>query len=104
MLIAACLEQIDWRGSLLQFAFTLSALVLGATLCVESLRRYNFLLARAECFGEQSSCGRCTTYGVLKVIGAGVDETRGSVLSAADNTWIRVQCKRCGHEWRIDNR
>jgi hypothetical protein len=104
MLIAACLEQIDWRGPLLQLMFMLSALILGAALCIGSLRRYTFLLARAECFGEQSSCDKCSTYGVLKVIDAGVSETRGPVVTAADNTWIRVQCKRCGHEWRIDNR
>jgi hypothetical protein len=103
MLTAACLEQINWRGSLVQFVFTLSALALGAALCAGSLRRYAFLLVRAECFGEQSSCGKCSTYGVLNVIGAGVGKGRVSVLHPADNSWIRVQCKKCGHEWRIDN-
>ena len=100
MLIAACLEQIDWRGPLVQLAFTLGAMVLGVWVCVAALRRYHFLMVRAECFGEQSSCGKCSTYGVLRVIGAGVGEAKGL---PADNTWIRVQCKRCGHEWRIDN-
>ena len=103
MLIAACLEQIDWRGPPGEFVFTLGGLILGAALCIEALRRYNFLLARAQHFGEQSSCARCSTYGVLKVIGAAVIESERSLLGAPDNTWIRVQCKKCGHEWRIDN-
>lgn len=103
ILVAACLEQIDWRGPLLQLAITLSALIVGAVLCLGSLRRYGFLLARAECFGAQSSCAKCSSYGVLKVTGAGVSQASGSVLASPDNTWIRVQCKRCGHEWRIDN-
>ena len=103
MLIAACLEQINWRGPLVQLAFTLSALVLGGALCVTSLRRYNFLLTRAECMGAQSNCDKCRTYGVLKVIAAGVGGETDSTAEASDNTWIRVQCKRCGHEWRIDN-
>ena len=101
-LIAACLEQIDWRAPLQQLLFTLCALVLGAALCIGSLRRYGFLLARAECFGAQSSCGKCGVYGILKVIGAGVGDGR-PVLDAADNPWVRVQCRKCGHEWRIDN-
>ena len=103
ILIATCLEQIDWRGPSANLLFTLVALILGAALCVESLRRYGFLLARAECLGAQSNCSRCGTHGVLKVIAACVGEPRASILSAADNLWIRVQCKRCGHEWRIDN-
>ena len=103
ILIFACLEQIDWRGSVFQVAFMLGALGLGGVVCAGSLRRYGFLLARAECFGAQSNCDRCSSYGVLKVIEAGVAAAGGSVVSAADNTWIRVQCKKCGHEWRIDN-
>jgi len=103
ILIAACVEQINWRGPLLQLISTLIALALGAALCLGSLRRFNFMLARAECFGEQSICEKCKIYGVLKVIGASVGEESGSVFGAADNAWVRVQCKRCGHEWRIDN-
>ena len=104
MLMAVSLEQIDWRGPFFQFIFTLAALILGAVLCFESLRRYGFLLARAECFGEQSSCAKCKTYGVLQVMGAGAGNARPSPLAPPDNSWVRVRCKRCGHEWRIDNR
>ena len=103
MLTAACLEQLDWRGPLVQFAFTLAALILGGTLCVGALRRYNFLLARAECFGAQSTCEHCRAYGVLRVLDAGTADGSGSPVAAPDNSWIRVQCKRCKHEWRIDN-
>ena len=104
MLITVCLDQIDWRGPSVHLIVTLLALVLGGALCFESLRRYGFLLARAECFGEQSNCGQCRTYGVLKVVGAGVGDSPRSPIAPMDNTWVRVQCKRCGHEWRIDNR
>jgi hypothetical protein len=103
MLIAACLEQLDWRAPPAEFIFTLTALILGGALCIGALRRYNFLLARAEHFGEQSSCAKCKTYGVLKVMGAGVTQAEESLVGAPDNTWVRVQCKRCGHEWLIDN-
>ena len=75
----------------------------GRRLCIGALQRYNFLLARAECFGEQSTCEHCRTYGVLRVLGAGKADGGGSLVAAPDNSWIRVQCKRCRHEWRIDN-
>lgn len=103
ILTAACVEQLDWGAPLAQLGMTLFALVLGAALCIGALQRYGFLLARAECFGEQSNCAQCRAYGVLKVTGAGARSPAHSLLSPADNAWIRVQCKRCGHEWRIDN-
>jgi hypothetical protein len=104
MLIAVCLDHIDWRGPLTQLAFTLAALMLGGALCIGSLRRYNFLLARAECFGAQSSCAQCKAYGVLQVTAAGTaEQSEGRVVAPEDNSWIRVRCKKCGHEWRMDN-
>src|SRR5687768_15842508 len=76
IVIAASLEQIDWRASAVQIMFLLSVLVAGGAVCVGSLRRYNFLLVRAECLGAQSSCAQCGVYGVLKVVGAGEAEER----------------------------
>jgi hypothetical protein len=104
IVIAASLEQIDWRASPGQIMFLLAVLVAGGALCIASLRRYNFLLVRAECLGSQSNCPECRVYGVLKVIGAGEgEERRGGVFTRADNPWIRVRCKKCGHEWRMEN-
>jgi hypothetical protein len=102
--IAACMELIDWKAPAAQVAFMLSIIVAGGVLCIVSLRRYNFLLLRAECFGSQSSCTHCSTYGVLKVLRAGTGEerTRG-LVRRADNPWICVRCKKCGHEWRMHN-
>lgn len=103
ILLLGCLEQLDWRGPVLQLAFTLIALCLGALLCLGSLQRYNFLLARAECFGSQSSCAHCRTYGVLKVTAASDGDAYATHAGPPDNSWIRVQCKKCGHEWCMDN-
>lgn len=103
--IAVSLEQIDLQASAAEIMFLLSVLVAGGAVCVGSLRRYNFILVRAECFGSQSSCAECGVYGVLKVVRAGEsEERRGHGLPIrADNPWMRVRCKKCGHEWRIEN-
>ena len=104
MAIAACLEQIDWRAPAGRTVFLLSALIAGAVLCVVSLRRYNFLLFRAESLGAQSNCGQCRTYGVLQVLRAGEREDYTELPpTEADVAWIRVRCKKCGHEWRMEN-
>jgi hypothetical protein len=103
ILVAACLEQINWREPGRELLMV-GAIVIGALLCLGSLRRYNFILWRAECLGEQSTCGQCRAYGVLQVLDAGMAQERERASgAAADNTWIRVRCKKCGHEWRMDN-
>jgi hypothetical protein len=101
IVLATCLEQIDWHGSWGQQLWMAALVVGSAILCFKSLRWYNFLLARAEALGAQSNCAQCSTYGVLKVIGAG--QPAPETERGRDNSWIRVRCKKCGHEWRMDN-
>ena len=100
VLMAACLEQIDLHGSGWQLLFMLAVIAATGWSCVTALRRYNFLLIRAECFGSQSTCAECKTYGVLQVLGAGQSETVDP--QRLDEEWIRVRCKKCGHEWRME--
>ena len=104
ILVAVCAEQIDWRAAGQDLAL-FGYLIGGSALAFASLRRYNFLLLRAECFGNQSTCRNCLTYGVVAVLDAGVaDADQERDTASADNSWIRVRCKKCGHEWRMDNR
>ena len=98
IVVAAGLEQFDVGAPVLQQVWTGGLVVGSAFLCVKSLRWYSFLLARAETFGSQSNCPRCSAYGSLNVLDAGSAEPR-----SRDNAWIRVRCKKCGHEWRMDN-
>jgi hypothetical protein len=102
ILIAVALDQIDWHGPVLQQIFVFAALIGSGVLCVTSLRRYSFLLVRAEMLGSQSSCKQCSAYGVLQVLGAGESEV-SSHVRGTDNSWIWVRCKKCGHDWRMDN-
>ena len=104
IVVAAGLEQLDVRGPVLQQLWN-GGLVAGAAyLCFKTLRWYNCLLARAETLGAQSSCAQCSTYGILKVVDAGCGTPGSAEAEAAgDNSWIRVRCKKCGHEWRMDN-
>lgn len=95
VLVLACVEMIGTQGSFPEQLFLLALVIGGAYLALVSLRRYNFLMWRAEVLGSQSSCPRCEAYGVLKVLG--VDGQGGASAGA-----IRVRCKKCAHEWRME--
>jgi hypothetical protein len=94
---AASLEQFDPHGPFVQQVWMATLLAGSAYVCFKSMRWYSFLLARAETLGAQSNCERCEAYGILKVVEAGHGAPGG------DTHWIRVRCKKCGHEWRMDN-
>ena len=55
-----------------------------------ALRRYLFLLMRAESLAHQADCPVCGAYGRLDLVDP----------AAAGDT-VDVRCKRCAHEWRI---
>lgn len=54
-----------------------------------ALRRYLFLLNRAEDVANQASCGDCGEYGRFRVV-------PGAAPGSTD-----VCCHRCGHRWTI---
>ena len=99
IVVAVCLEQIEWSQPMRELS-SIVYIAAGVFLSMYSLRQYRLLLARAECLGGQSTCGGCATYGVLQVLEAGAAET---IDGAPDNRWILVRCKKCGHEWRMEN-
>lgn len=69
----------------------LAAIAICAVVGLWSLRRYLHLLMHAEATANQAVCANCDTYGLLKV--AAEDRARSR---------LRVCCKRCAHEWWID--
>jgi Zn ribbon nucleic-acid-binding protein len=56
-----------------------------------SLRRYLYLLTRAEAIANQADCPTCKTYGRLDLVRAN-----------ATGDEVGVRCRKCGHEWDID--
>lgn len=56
-----------------------------------SLRRYLYLLLRAETLAHQADCPQCKAYGLLELTNAD-----------ASGDSVAVRCRRCAHEWRIE--
>jgi len=82
--IAACLEEISFRGSPLRaLLYTLLVTAAGA-IGVYAMGRYHHILVEAEYVGEQATCEGCGAYARFKVLAG-----------------LQVRCRKCGHEWRL---
>jgi len=97
VLIMALLEDLNLRNtapmSLLSLVVIIAATLVGGG----AIRRYMHLLFRAEALAEQCVCADCSSYGVIRVLDAGV-------IDAEENPqWMRVACKKCGHQWRLES-
>lgn len=99
VVVALCLEQIDWRHPSQDLA-ALAWMLAGMIVCAVALRRYVLIFGRAQTLVGQSICGSCETYGVLQVVESGIGRDADG---GADNPWLVVRCRKCGHEWRMEN-
>ena len=57
-----------------------------------ALRRYLFLLMRAELVANQAVCGRCGEYGRFDVVGANPEQSQ-----------TQVCCRKCQFRWVISD-
>jgi hypothetical protein len=57
-----------------------------------ALRRYLYLLMRAEYLANQADCPACKAYGRLALLDP-----------KAQGDAVDVRCRGCGHAWRIDD-
>lgn len=64
--------------------------IVSAGIGLWALRRYLFLLMRAEFVANQANCPACAEYGRFEVIADSQDQTR-------------VCCRKCAHQWVINS-
>jgi hypothetical protein len=100
ILVASLLEEYNVRAPLASQVPMLVLLAGGGLLGVLSWMRYRLLFAHAEHIADHSTCGACGTYARFDVTAVrGAADSEGS--GAPDPTWMRVQCRKCRHEWTI---
>lgn len=78
----------DW---LVKAKYALGFLAAGAV-GAAALYRFLYRLGHAQKTSAQAVCEKCRTFGRLAV-----------VVEDRDETWVRVRCKNCGHEWVMDD-
>jgi hypothetical protein len=76
------------RGWLDQ-AIDIGSLLLCAGVGLWALRRYLYLLLRAEAIAHQADCPSCGTYARFDLVAASGDA-------------VTVSCRKCARQWRID--
>ncbi|HZF81708.1 MAG TPA: hypothetical protein VEZ89_18165 [Rubrivivax sp.] len=89
-------------------ALLVVALLVAAALGVWSLRRYMFLLLRAEVIANQAVCPQCKNYARWQIDDpAPARGGSGSTAMANDDDddgsseVMTVCCRKCNHRWRI---
>ena len=87
--VSACLEELSFRGPLPQVLALGAAVFAGGAVGIYGWNRYRLIMAVVERVAEHSTCVSCRTYAAFRLIG-----TEGTVM--------RVRCRKCAHEWRID--
>ena len=74
-----------------------ASVIVSAVLGLWALRRYLFLLMRAEMIANQAVCGRCQAYGRWSV-----EEQNAGDADADRPPTMRVCCRGCGQRWLIE--
>jgi hypothetical protein len=82
--IAACMEELNFRGSAARLLGYVIIVVAAAAIGIYGLVRYQKILVEAERLGERATCGNCGAY------------ARFSLISPA-----HVRCRKCANEWRL---
>ena len=97
VLIMVLMEELNLRGPEPLSLTSLVVIVATTLIGVVAIRRYMHMLNRAESLAEQCVCPGCASYGVIRVLEAGrVDDDE-------QPQWIRVSCKKCNREWRLES-
>ena len=74
----------------------LVAVMLCAVAGVWALRRYLYLLMRAESIANQADCPHCKVYGRLELVHPAAFPSQAAVAKAER---LAVRCRACAHEW-----
>lgn len=86
--IGAVLEIVGLKTPGLTPLLTLAALYLVGLAGIKAWQRFAVVFAEAQRFANRSTCPECSSNG------------RFTVLS--ETARMRVQCRKCGHEWTIE--
>jgi ribosomal protein L40E len=103
VVVLACLEGFSLRMPAWEAALRLAAMVAGVGASIWTLRRYLAMLDFAVRAAEHSVCRKCSAYGLLEVMNAGLLARREGAgdRAGAPVSALAVRCRKCGHEWMI---
>ena len=80
--IAACFEELSFRGSFLRLILYVTVVASAAAVGIYGLRRYQVIMVEAETLGEHATCRACGAYARFRLISSS-----------------QVRCRKCDNEW-----
>jgi len=101
--VEACLSSAGAARGL----FMLLAAFVSGIIAIHAWQRFSAMIVRAQRLADKATCAECGVYGILRVTDASriahpaYDDRGISDADDKDAQWLRVQCKKCGHEWVI---
>jgi hypothetical protein len=82
--IAACVEELSFRGSMVRLLAYVIVVAAAAAIGIYGLVRYQNILSEAEHLGEHATCSACGAYARFRLISPS-----------------HVRCRKCDNEWRL---
>jgi len=98
--VMGALEAFSQPGGGQRLPMVVSLLV-AAVVGVWAVRRYLFLLGRAELIANQATCPQCGTYARFGVESSSGGDDADARLDEGDSVSMQVCCRKCGHRWSI---
>ncbi len=89
--------EVFWRQPGGQRLLMVASIVIASVVGVWALRRYLFLLMRAEIIANQAVCKSCEAYGRWTVETHTPDDA-----PAGEPARMQVCCRKCGGRWQIE--
>lgn len=95
------MELITQRdGGEINFALGVVAVPVGGLVAAASVHRYIRMLMLAINLGEHATCRECNAYAKFDLLHSGRLRSHGP--DEPGSLWMRVKCRKCGYEWRIE--
>jgi hypothetical protein len=89
----AALELLGRQAPMQQHLLNTALLLICLGVGIWSLRRYLFLMMRAEGIARQAVCPNCQAYGRLRLAEG----------DAGSEDRVTVSCRKCAHPWQISD-
>ena len=101
ILAVASIELIGQRAGTEQTLLALTGGLIGTAVVLYGVRRYLRVIAFAESLGDHATCGQCRTYAAFSVLASGLPGAETVEADEPGSTWLKVKCRKCGHEWTL---
>lgn len=87
-------------GDAINLALGVVAMLIGGMVAAVSVHRYIRMLMLAINLGEHATCRDCNAYAKFDLLHSGRLRSHGT--DELGSLWMRVKCRKCGFEWRIE--